>query len=96
MRVHLERQRPPPHRRDLAGEAGIGIGVPKPEGDVGAGIGERQRDGAAEAAGGAGDEGGLSAEIEAGQFRHVFLPLSASRLLRPAGREVRRGEYRIV
>ena len=85
-RVHLERQRPPPHGRDLGGEAGIGGGIAEPEGDVGAGIGERKRDGAAETAGSAGDEGGLAAKIEAGQFRHDVSSrfLAATAAVRPA------------
>ena len=78
-RVHLERQRPPPHRPISEARPASAAGIAEPEGDVGAGIGERKRDGAAETAGSAGDEGGLAAEIEAGQFRHdVFLPILAA------------------
>ena len=64
--VHLKRQSFAAHGLNLADEAGRAAHVAQAEGDVGAGVGQGDRDGAAESAGSSGDEGDLAGEIEAG------------------------------
>jgi len=68
--VHLKRQSFAAHGLNLADEAGIAARVAQTESDVGAGVGQGERDGAAESAGSSGDEGNLAGEIETGKLRH--------------------------
>src|SRR4029077_15329331 len=68
--VHLKRQRLAAHGLNFAYEAGRAAHVAQAEGDVGAGVGQGERDGAAEPAGSSGDKGDLAGEIEAGKLRH--------------------------
>ena len=58
-------------RFDLADEVGSGLGVAETERDVGAGMGERECDGAAEAATGAGDERHLAVQVETREVGHA-------------------------
>ena len=85
--VHLQRQRACGRMASIsADDAGVLVDVAKAERDDGAGIGKGHRDGAAETAGGAGDERGLSREAEVGQRFHVYSPSGSRRAPRPARR----------
>ena len=68
--VHLKRQNFAIHGLNLADEAGRAVDVAQAEGEVGTGVGQGERDGAAESAGSSGDEGDLAGEIEARKLRH--------------------------
>ena len=76
--IHLEGKGAAAEGTDFGGEAGVGMDIAETEGDVGTGIGESERDGAAESAGGAGDEGNLAGHVEVGKVIHVGAPLRES------------------
>src|SRR6185312_13193096 len=73
--VELQRQGAAALGFDLGGQSGIGGRVAQAQGHIGAGLGKRQGNSAAEAAGCAGDERCAAGEIEAcGHFTSSQLP----------------------
>jgi hypothetical protein len=68
--IHLERERSTSELFDFGGQAGVGGFVAEAERDVCTGLRERDRDGAAEAASGSGDQGDLASEVEIRRFGH--------------------------
>src|SRR5919201_330151 len=59
-----EGQGSPPFRGDVARDGCAVIGVPRCDSDVGAGVGEGERDGAADAPGASGDQRTLAVQVE--------------------------------
>ena len=63
--VHLQRQHAPAERADRLGRPAVGARVAQPERDVGARLRQRDRARPPEAAGRAGDQRDLAADVEA-------------------------------
>lgn len=70
--VHLQRENFAAELADFRGEAGVGVQIAEAEGDVRAGVRESEGDGATKAAGGAGDQGDLAVDGEAGIIHEWF------------------------
>ena len=68
--VHLERERRAAQRAHGLDDLAAGGGVTQAKRNVGAGISQRQSCGSPEPLAGAGDEGYLVGQIEAGKVRH--------------------------
>ena len=65
--IHLQRDGAPAQRPDFGGQPRIRMDVPQPQCHVGPGVGERQRNRPAKAAGRAGDKGYLIRKGETGK-----------------------------
>jgi hypothetical protein len=72
--VHRQAQRPAAHALDPLGEVGAACRVAEPQGHVGAGVRQRQRDRVAKPPGGAGHQRRAALEVEAGKVVHDRRP----------------------
>jgi hypothetical protein len=72
--VHRQAQRAAAHALDLVGEVGAACRVAQPQGHVGAGVRQRQRDRVAQPAGGTGHQRRAALQVEAGKVVHDRRP----------------------